>query len=253
MKIKSMAAVLMLALFATSCSSVKEGIVYGKGERMLDSYFGTKPVYWVDVRVKDDQGKETIKRVLVFEKQWQTLKAGDAFHAIGAEDKKPKPSPAAPTPKPKSKQPKPTPAKPESTPEPQPAGGLFGKIFKKKPEPAATPTPKKAKKKKAAPKATPSAEPAPAEKPSIAEKPHPAATPETLTEEQKDARYRDAQAKALEDRNVRALKMKTHAAKTDEEQQKAMQEYRKALFDKMRQLDGSIKDRIDKAEAAKTE
>jgi outer membrane biosynthesis protein TonB len=254
MKIKSIAAVLMLAVFATSCSSVKEGVVFGKGQRWLDSFFGTKPVYWVDVRVKDDQGNETIKRVLVYEKQWRTLKAGDEFHRAGTAEKKPESSPTPSEEKPKPKKVDSASTKPQSTPAQSPlSNGLLGKIFKKKAEPAATPKPQKNKKPKPVAKATPAEKAKPEEKTVPPEKPKSAATPAPLTDAQKDARFHQVQAKALEDPGVRALKMKTHTATTDEEQQKAMQDYRKALFDKMRQLDGTIKDRIDKAEGAKPE
>ncbi len=76
-----------------------------------------------------------------------------------------------------------------------------------------------------------------------------AETPQ-LSEAQTTASYREVQAKAMEDPEVRAWKQKAHIATTDVEQQNALREYQKALSNKMRQLDKSPDKRIDATEAA---
>ena len=62
--------------------------------------------------------------------------------------------------------------------------------------------------------------------------------------------FRNVEARAHSDPAVRELKLKIHNAKTDEEQAAAWQEHRRALFQKMRDLEPSLKDRIDQAENA---
>ena len=52
------------------------------------------------------------------------------------------------------------------------------------------------------------------------------------------------------DPKLQELKLKADTAATDEEARKALRTYNKALFQKMRDLDPSIKERIDKMEAA---
>ena len=63
-----------------------------------------------------------------------------------------------------------------------------------------------------------------------------------------EAQYRSVEARAHGDATVRELKLKIHNAKTDEEQTAAFQEHRRALFQKMRELEPSLKERIDAAE-----
>ena len=62
------------------------------------------------------------------------------------------------------------------------------------------------------------------------------------------ARFRSVEARAHDDAGVRDLKRKIHDAKTDDEQAAAFQEYRRALFQKMREMEPSLKERIDAAE-----
>ena len=63
-------------------------------------------------------------------------------------------------------------------------------------------------------------------------------------------KYDEAKRKALEDSRVQELKEKADNAPDDSEGQKAMRTYNRALFEKMRKLDPSIKERIDGTEAA---
>ena len=78
----------------------------------------------------------------------------------------------------------------------------------------------------------------------------PRAQPVPETEADRAARFRSVEARARDDAAVRTLKLKIHDAKTDDEQSAAWQEYRRALFQKMRDLEPSLKDRIDAAESA---
>ena len=54
----------------------------------------------------------------------------------------------------------------------------------------------------------------------------------------------------MEDPHVKSLKAAADDATTDEASRKALRAYNQALFDKMRQLDGSLRERIDRMEAA---
>ena len=56
--------------------------------------------------------------------------------------------------------------------------------------------------------------------------------------------------KALEDNHVRSLQEKADSASGEEEQHKASKAYYKAMYEKMRSLDESLKNRIDRMEAA---
>jgi hypothetical protein len=62
-------------------------------------------------------------------------------------------------------------------------------------------------------------------------------------------RFEQVKARALEDPQVQKLKTEADSAITDEEGKKALRAYNKALFNKMRRLDGSLKDRIDITES----
>jgi hypothetical protein len=63
-------------------------------------------------------------------------------------------------------------------------------------------------------------------------------------------KYDQAKAKALEDSEIQELKQKADNSTSDEESKKASRAYNKALFNKMRRIDSSLKDRIDRMEAA---
>jgi hypothetical protein len=64
------------------------------------------------------------------------------------------------------------------------------------------------------------------------------------------AKYDEVKSRAAADEKVAALKQKAEAAPTDEEGRKDLRAYNKALFQKMRALDPSLKARIDRMEAA---
>ncbi len=118
------------------------------------------------------------------------------------------------------------------------------------PEPEASKPP--APKPTAKPDSTP---PPPKEKPKASElppKPEEKSKPTETTAQPLDerARYNAAKDKALEDPSVQALKEKAESTFDPDEGRKAMRAYNKALFNKMRKIDPSVKDRIDGTEAA---
>ncbi|MEO8354090.1 MAG: hypothetical protein ABI680_20370 [Chthoniobacteraceae bacterium] len=97
--------------------------------------------------------------------------------------------------------------------------------------------------------------PPPKEKPKANEippKPEAKSKPAETTDQPLDerARYNAAKEKALEDPSVQALKGKAESTFDPDEGPKAMRAYNKALFNKMRKIDPSVKDRIDGTEAA---
>ncbi len=63
-------------------------------------------------------------------------------------------------------------------------------------------------------------------------------------------RFEQAKTRAVEDPQVKSLKAKADDAATDEESRKALRAYNKALFEKIRKIDGSVSDRADRLEAA---
>ena len=63
-------------------------------------------------------------------------------------------------------------------------------------------------------------------------------------------KYNEAKRKAQEDSRVQDLKEKADNVADEAEARKAMRAYNRALFEKMRKLDPSIKERIDGTEAA---
>jgi uncharacterized protein YkwD len=111
------------------------------------------------------------------------------------------------------------------------------------PKPAKTPSPAATAVKTPTPTATPRSTPQPTpEKPA-------AQQPSAEDELRQTARYREVERIALKDKNVLEWKDKIHSATTDEEQRMAAQQYYKTLFNKMRQLDPSLRSRIDRIEA----
>ena len=70
--------------------------------------------------------------------------------------------------------------------------------------------------------------------------------PETELREKYDA----AKVKAAEDPEVKKMKEKADAAPTEEDARKALRDYNKALFKRMREIDPSIKERVDRMETA---
>lgn len=63
------------------------------------------------------------------------------------------------------------------------------------------------------------------------------------------AHFQAAKTKAMEDQHIQDLQSKADAA-TGDDAKVAMRRYYRALYDKMRDIDPSIKDRIDRTEAA---
>lgn len=127
---------------------------------------------------------------------------------------------ATPTPKPEATE------KPESEPEVKPS------------TPVPTPTPKKTTK-PATPAPTNSKRPTAASTAPISEE----------SDAQEKERYDVAKAKAGEDAEIIKLKEKADGAVTDDEARKAQRAYNKALFNKIRSLDSSVKERADRIEA----
>ena len=70
--------------------------------------------------------------------------------------------------------------------------------------------------------------------------------PETELREKYDA----AKIKAAEDPEVKKLKEKADGAPTEEDARKALRDYNKALFKRMREIDPSIRERVDRMETA---
>lgn len=64
------------------------------------------------------------------------------------------------------------------------------------------------------------------------------------------ARYDYARARAVEDEHVRDLKAKADGATSEDEGRKGLRAYNRALFEKMRKLEPSISERIDRMETA---
>ena len=142
--------------------------------------------------------------------------------------------------------PVPTP-KPNVTPVPKPTVAPTTK-----PNVTPTPTTKEIKKQ---------AKPTPVEKPAKLDEPVSFTTPEKPVDAKQSAnaliaqdaqekvRYNEVRTKALADPEVLKLQDKADTAGADE-QKAASKAYYKALFDKMRSLDATLKDRIDRTEAA---
>jgi len=64
------------------------------------------------------------------------------------------------------------------------------------------------------------------------------------------ARYRAVKNQALEDKSIVALQDKADSARDEDSQRSLTKAYYRALFDKMRDLDPTLKARIDRIEAA---
>lgn len=139
-----------------------------------------------------------------------------------------------PTPSP-APSPSPTPA---TKPAPIPSG--TAKPVTKKPTPATEPRSPESK-----PQAV--AKDVSAETPQAAQQP--TEDPKTDPVETEGKRYAQARAKALEDPQVRELQEKFDSAMDDEAEKEAGKKYYKALFEKIRQNDSSIKERADALEA----
>ena len=205
-------------LLLGGCSSIERGVVVSKGHRENTAVSPPIDYYWVDVRGKNRAGVEKTERVQLFKPDWDRYKKGnrisphdhDLLGVARALGASVKQL-----------------AKAEARPTPAPA----------KPKPKNTGRPV-ARKKSPPP-------PVPAPSP-VAPRPRP--KPETETS--RSAKLRSTEARAFEDPVVRDLKKKIYGAKTDEEQTAAYREYRRGLYQKMRELEPALKDRIDAAESA---
>jgi hypothetical protein len=91
--------------------------------------------------------------------------------------------------------------------------------------------------------------PVPGEPPAKPEEP----VVETKTPQEEEAEesnhFQAAKAKALQDPRIQDLQSKSDSA-TGDAAKAAMRRYYKALYDKMREIDPTVKDRIDRTEAA---
>jgi hypothetical protein len=76
---------------------------------------------------------------------------------------------------------------------------------------------------------------------------------ETKTPQEEEAesagRFQAAKAKALQDQHLQDLQSKADSA-TGDDAKNAMRRYYRALYEKMREIDPTIKDRVDRTEAA---
>ncbi len=68
-------------------------------------------------------------------------------------------------------------------------------------------------------------------------------------EAEETSRFQAAKVKALEDQRIEDLQSKADAA-TGDEAKAAMRRYYRALYEKMREIDPTVKDRIDRTEEA---
>ena len=64
------------------------------------------------------------------------------------------------------------------------------------------------------------------------------------------AKFNEVKTKAAVDKHLQALKQKMDAATADGDIKQTAREYYKALFTKMRKMDPSIKDHVDRMETA---
>lgn len=138
---------------------------------------------------------------------------------------------ASPKPRPRTRRPKAPAPEVEATTDATPANPPTDSSASVTPAP--TPTPRKTSKIKEKP-------------PAVAADIPEGTDPETAEK----AKYDQAKARAAEDASVQELKRKADEASNEEEGRKASRAYNKALFNKMRRLDGSLKERIDLMEAA---
>jgi hypothetical protein len=89
-------------------------------------------------------------------------------------------------------------------------------------------------------------EPPPAEKskPGAAKKPKKSATEAASDELQKRIRFREVRTRAFNDPAVRAEWDRAQVARTDYEKRETLKSYYKLLFNRMRRIDGSLKNQV---------
>lgn len=165
-----------------------------------------------------------------------------------ATDSKPETkAPSTPAAEPKSEEPAPEGTKPPATPAPaEPTSDVPPTASTTEPE--ATPAPATGKRGKAAKtvKATPEEAPKLTPEQVALQKAQASGDAEAIEK----AKYDEAKARALQDERVKELKQKADEATTEEEGRRALRAYNKALFQKMRSLEGSISGRVDEMESA---
>lgn len=168
--------------------------------------------------------------------------------------------PTTPEPRPDPVTPAPTTSKTPAK-KAKPAAGTSAPVVKKrKPKPKAAegePDTSVAKTETATPATDTTESSAPTKKsrkgktkPVVAAKTGGAPEPEVDPETAEKLRFDQAKAKATEDPQVIELKAKADGAVSDEDARSAQRAYNKALFSRMRKIDGSIDARIDQMEAA---
>lgn len=158
-----------------------------------------------------------------------------------------KPKATTPTPKPTvSVKPKATPSPDKVTSNPPPEKSVPVKTVAEKPSPKvegqpvavekkATPSPKKPVKDSKITTGKHTGGPAPD-----------GSDPEALEK----WKYNEAKGKAMDDAKVQDLKSQADSAASEEDARKALRAYNKALFGRMREIDPSVKDRINLMESA---
>ncbi len=149
--------------------------------------------------------------------------------------------------------PRPSPEKP-AQPNPEPPIKLNKPAPPSKPEKPVTEPVVKPEKPAATPKPTPTpkASKLVATPPPIKKVAKPIIEPPADADPEVKEKYRfeKAKARAVEDPQVQSLKAKADDAVTEAESTKALRAYNKALFEKMRKVDGTLSERIDRMEAA---
>ena len=65
-----------LGLLLCGCTTVRKGVVVGKGSRVEPSKFPPVENYWVDVRGLNRSGVKVTQRVLLFKKDWKKIGKG---------------------------------------------------------------------------------------------------------------------------------------------------------------------------------
>ncbi len=213
MTLLRLSAIFVFPLLLAACTSIQRGVVITKGSSLTTTGLTPRPMFWVDVRGANADGEVVIERVNLFEWDWTAMKQGDQI---------------------------------------SPADYGLCRFMRPavRPEiaepviPAPPPRLAKSKRARGAKSARVAAQPPRESKP-----PTP---PPAMTAEVRAARFREIEAKAIEDPQVREMKQKIHAVSSDEEQAQALKQYRKGVFEKMRALDSSLHDLIDRAEAGGT-
>jgi hypothetical protein len=82
----------LACLALSACTTIREGVVVEKKARaeMPEAYdlyslsFRYEPgIYWVRVEGKDDRGRERIKNIILFRRDWLQLRLGDHWSRQG--------------------------------------------------------------------------------------------------------------------------------------------------------------------------